>query len=272
MKPFMRGILMMALAVFALGIFASAQQQKVPAKPAAASTPATPAATPAQAPEKKAEEAKPAEGGETAKQAKEDAELKAGLKEDRKEEEDEEKQYKESASVKWVANKLGIDSPTKIYWASTILNFILTIAVLFFILKKLFNLPNAFRDRTEAIRKGMEEARKASAEAKTRLSSIEERLAKLDEEVEAMQTATETNIRVEEDRLRLAAQEEARKIEESVKTEVATASTLARRELKQFAAELAVDLAEKKISVSEANDRALVSEFSGRLQGGKGGN
>jgi F-type H+-transporting ATPase subunit b len=118
----------------------------------------------------------------------------------------------------------------------------------------------------------MEEARKASAEAKTRLSSIEERLAKLDEEIEAMQTATERDIKVEEERLRLAAQDEARKIEESVKIEVATASTLARRELKQFAAELAVDLAEKKISVSEANDRALVSEFSGRLQSGKGGN
>jgi len=265
MKPFMSGIFMLVLAIFALCVLASAQQKKTPAKPAATSTPAAPATTS----EKKAEETKPAEGGESAKSTKEDAELKAGMKEDKKVEEDEEKQYKESASVKKIGSWLGL-SPTASYWANTILNF-LVIVILFFALMK-SSLPKAFRDRTDAIRKGMEEARKASAEAKTRLGSIEERLAKLDDEIEAMQTATERNIRVEEDRLRLAAQEEARKIEESVKTEVATASTLARRELKQFAAELAVGLAEKKISVSEANDRALVSDFGGRLQGGKGGN
>jgi len=69
----------------------------------------------------------------------------------------------------------------------------------------------------------------------------------------------------------MTAQEEARKIEESVKSEVETAATLARRELKKFAAELAVGLAEKKIQVSENADRALVAEFASRLDGGKGG-
>ena|SRR5579859_1648939 len=221
---------------------------------------------------KKADTTTPAEGGKAAETSagKKEPTAEGEKKEEKKEEEDEEKQFKESASVKWLASKLGIESPTTAYWGSTWLNF-LVIAILFFALLK-SNLPKAFRDRTDAIRKGMEEAKKASAEAKTRLSGIEERLAKLDAEIADMQAKTEKDIRTEEDRLKLAAGEEARRIEESVKQELATATTLARRELKQFAAELAVGLAEKKIKVTDVQDRALVNDFSSRMDSGKGGN
>jgi F-type H+-transporting ATPase subunit b len=262
MKTFMRSLMIISFLLCSLSIVAAAQEKK-----AAAPASTEPAKSSSTTPEKSAE-AKPAEGGEKSAATKEDAELKAGLKEDKKEEEDEEKQFKESASVKWLGAKLGL-SPTNAYWVSTLLNFAVITFLAFILLKS--NLPKAFRDRTDAIRKGMEEASKASAEAKQRLGSIEERLAKLDSEIAEMQAATERDIRTEEDRLKMTAQEEARKIEESVKGEIETASTLARRELKQFAAELAVGLAEKKIQVSENADRALVAEFAARLDGGKGG-
>ena len=258
MKKLLRPLIMCTLALFILGVIASAQGKKAPAS----TEPTKPAAT---TPVKSAESTL-AEGGEKSVAGNEDE--KAGSKEDKKEEEDEEKQFKESASVKWLGSKLGL-SPTNAYWLSTLLNFAVIAFLAFILLKS--NLPKAFLDRTNAIRKGMEEASKASAEAKQRLGSIEERLAKLDSEIAEMQANTERDIRTDEERMKMAAQEEARKIEESLKSEVETASTLARRELKQFAAELAVGLAEKKIQVSENADRALVAEFASRLDGGKGG-
>src|SRR5579872_6169858 len=243
----MRILTTLILACFLLAMTALAQEKKVSATPPSKEPAKAVSSSEKTVEPAKSAETKPAESGEKTAAAKQDADLKAGLKEDKKEEEDEEKQFKESASVKWLAKFLGMSSPTTAYWLSTLINFF-AIAFLAFVLLK-SNLPKAFRDRTDAIRKGMEEARKASTEAKTRLSGIEERLARLDAEIAGMQASTEKDIRAEEDRLKLAAAEESRKIEENVKTEIAAASTLARRELKQYAAELAVGLAEKKIKV-----------------------
>jgi|GEM_PF-4028454 len=260
MKTSLRSLMMISFAICSLWMMASAQTKKAP-------TPAStePAKASSTTPDKSSD-AKPAEDGDKPAVVRE--EEKTGGKEEKKEEEDEEKQFKESASVKWLGSKLGL-SPTNAYWASTLLNFAVIALLAFMLLKS--NLPKAFRDRTDAIRKGMEEASKASAEAKQRLGSIEERLTKLDSEIAEMQAGTERDIRTDEERLKMTAQEEARKIEESVKGEIETAAALARRELKQFAAELAVGLAEKKIQVTENADRALVAEFASRLDSGKGG-
>ena len=48
------------------------------------------------------------------------------------------------------------------------------------------------------------------------------------------------------------------------------AANSARRDLKAYAAELAVDLAEKKIKVAKDTDQSLVREFTANL--GKDGN
>ena len=47
--------------------------------------------------------------------------------------------------------------------------------------------------------------------------------------------------------------------------EIASAAGSARRELRNYAAELAVSLAEKKIKVDSATDRELVRDFVGQL-------
>ena len=62
-----------------------------------------------------------------------------------------------------------------------------------------------------------------------------------------------------------ATEEEKRKIVQSAEQEIAAASNAARRDLKQYTAELAVSLAEKKIAVNEATDKILVGDFSARL-------
>ena len=62
-----------------------------------------------------------------------------------------------------------------------------------------------------------------------------------------------------------AAQEDARKVVASAEQEIAAAVKAARRELTAHAADLAVDLAQKKIRVDAATDQALVRSFSAQL-------
>jgi F0F1-type ATP synthase membrane subunit b/b' len=56
----------------------------------------------------------------------------------------------------------------------------------------------------------------------------------------------------------------------SAEQEISMAANAARRDLKTYASELAIDLAEKKIRVEKDADQALVREFTARL--GKDGN
>lgn len=122
-----------------------------------------------------------------------------------------------------------------------------------------------FRDRTAAIQKGIREAQAASAEAARRLSDIEVRLAKLDTEVAEIRSSAENEAAAEEQRILQAAEEDKRKILAAVETEVGAIARNARRELKTYAATLAVDLAARKIKVDDTTDQALLREFVGQL-------
>lgn len=184
----------------------------------------------------------------------------AGAKQEAKE--DEEAQFKQSPSVKWLAKVTGL-SPEAAYWASLVLNFALVAALLVVFLKS--PMATFFRERTAGIQKSMEEARRASEEAGRRLAEIEARLAKLDTETAAMRAAADHEAGKDEAAARVAAEQAKAKIVEGAEQEIAAAARLARGELKSYAAELAVSLAEKKIEVSAATDRALVREFVDQL-------
>lgn len=224
---------------------ASAQSQPQQAKP---SEPASAAASPQSgAPGEAKGEAKPGAG--------------QGAKHETKEE-DEEAQFRQSPSVKWLAKITGL-SPSAAYWASVVLNFVIVGVVLVVFLKS--PMANFFRERTVGIRKSMEEARRSSEEASRRLSEIEARLAKLDAETAEMRAAADREAGKEEEAARTAAEEAKTKIVHGAQQEIAAAARLARGELKSYAAELAVSLAEKKIQVNAATDRALVQEFVDHL-------
>jgi F-type H+-transporting ATPase subunit b len=209
--------------------------------------------TPAPESEKKVEASK--ETG-TKTEAKEAGENKA------EGEKDEEAQFKESASVKKLAGWLGL-TVTQAFWLSTLLNFAVIAGLIIFAMKS--GLPKMFRERTAAIQKGIEEARKASAESAAKLQDIESRLAKLDQDIASMKIQAEQDADAEDKRLRAATDEEKKKIIASSEQEITAASNVARRELKQYAAELAIALAEKRISVDEAADKNLVREFAAQL-------
>jgi F-type H+-transporting ATPase subunit b len=176
--------------------------------------------------------------------------------------EDETAEFKHSASVKFLAKHTGL-SLEHAYWLSVLLNFAIVAGLIFWLSKK--HLPGMFRNRTASIQKAMEEARKASDEANRRLADIEARLSRLGEEIGGMRTAAEQKAAAEEARIKAAAQEDARKIVESAEQEIAAAAKAARRELKVYAADLAVSLASKQIKVGAATDQALVREFAQQL-------
>ncbi len=177
-------------------------------------------------------------------------------------EKEENTQFKYSKSVVWMGHLMGL-SPRASYLVYWFLNFVLV--VLFFVFLFRSSVPKMFRDRTAAIQKGIREAQAASAEATRRLSDIEVRLAKLDTEVAEIRSSAEHEAAAEEQRILQAAEEDKRKILESVETEVGAIARNARRELKTYAATLAVDLASRKIKVDDATDQALLREFVGQL-------
>ena len=67
-----------------------------------------------------------------------------------------------------------------------------------------------------------------------------------------------------------AAEEDARKIVESAEQEIAAAAKSARRELKAFAADLAVSLAKRQIHVDTSTDQALLRSFAQQLSANGG--
>ena len=173
--------------------------------------------------------------------------------------EDETTPFKHSASVKLLAKITGL-SLDSAYWLAVVLNFAIVAGVIVWFSKK--NLPAMFRSRTATIQKSLEEARTASADANRRLAEIESRLKHLGEEIGQMQATAETSASAEEERIKAASEQDARRIVESAQQEIAAAARAARRELTAHAADLAVTLASKQIRVDASTDQALVRRFA----------
>jgi F-type H+-transporting ATPase subunit b len=179
--------------------------------------------------------------------------------------EDDSDQFKHSPSVQWISSVTGL-SIERSYQLCVALNFAVVAIILFWALRK--SLPVAFRKRTDMIQHAMAEARKASEDANRRLSDIEARLSKLDVEIGQMRSAAENESAEEEKNIKAVAEEDARKVVESAEMEIAAAAKAARRELKSYAADLAVALAEKQIHVDPNTDHALVTSFAQQLGNG----
>jgi F-type H+-transporting ATPase subunit b len=175
---------------------------------------------------------------------------------------DETVQFKHSASVKLLSKVTGL-SLDGAYWLAVGINFAIVVGVIAWASKK--NLPAVFRNRTATIQKSLEEARRASAEANQRLSNIESRLGRLDQEIAQMRAVGEKEAAAEEERIRAATAEDARRILESAQQEIAAAAKAARRELTAFTADLAVSLAAKQIKVDNSTDRVLVRRFASQI-------
>jgi F-type H+-transporting ATPase subunit b len=172
-----------------------------------------------------------------------------------------------SPAVNFLARHTGLSNDV-VYWICIGLNFAVIFIGIAWLMRK--NLPGYFSGRTSTIQKGIEEARKASEDARQRLNEVEGRLSRLDTEIASMRREADENAKAEEQRILAAGEEERRRIVASSEQEIEMTANAARRELKSYVSELAIELAEKKIRVSKDTDEALVRSFTAQM--GKDGN
>jgi F-type H+-transporting ATPase subunit b len=170
--------------------------------------------------------------------------------------------YKHSASVRLLGKWLHLDEET----ASKVfeyLNFaILAGAVLFYLLK---NLPKTFRANREEIQHQLVDARTATEQAQERLAAIEQRLRKLDQEIAAISKQAEEDSVADEARIKASMESERLRIIDSATKDIAAAGSAAQRDLRRFAASLAIDRATQRLVVTEDDDRSLMQEFTQKL-------
>jgi F-type H+-transporting ATPase subunit b len=189
--------------------------------------------------------------------------------------EDENAQFRNSGSVQWLAKKLNT-STENAFIISVIINFVLLLVVVYIIFGKkgLMDffpaIPAGARARREGIRSRLQTAQRESEEAQRRLRDIEAKLSQLGAEINNLNAQAEKQSADEEARLKAAIEEERQRIVTSAQQEIAAAGSSAQRELRTYAAELALDLAAKKIKIDAATDEALLRDFADQL--GRNGN
>jgi F-type H+-transporting ATPase subunit b len=192
----------------------------------------------------------------------------AAVPEKRQEERDESYEFSHSPAVRKFGSMLGLNTE-QAATAFEIFNFLLLAVGVGFVLLK--TLPKTFHERSTAIQKQLVDARTATEEANARLNSVEARLSRLGEQISGMRTQAEADSVRDERRIRASVEEEKAKILAAAEAEIQTATATARREIQQFAAELAIEQAARKLIVTAETDRLLVENFARQLTGEPGG-
>jgi F-type H+-transporting ATPase subunit b len=137
------------------------------------------------------------------------------------------------------------------------INFLILFGGLTFLLAKPIR---AFLDsRVAEVRRSMDEASAARAAAEERLSSIRRRLSQLAEEAQKIRALGQAEGQKEKSGILEAAAREAEKVRQMTGEEIEARVQAARRELREFAAELAVSLARTRI------ERRLTPDLHARL-------
>jgi F-type H+-transporting ATPase subunit b len=135
-------------------------------------------------------------------------------------------------------------------------------------------LPKFLRNRAAKVLNDIESARKVTEDANSRLSAIEAKLAGLGDEIAKFRAEVESESLQDEARIKATLEEESTRIVTAAEQEIGVAAAQARRELRHFAADLAIDQAAKQLVLTPETDRALIAEFVGGVAGngsGKGG-
>ncbi len=124
-------------------------------------------------------------------------------------------------------------------------------------------MPKVIRKRSETLKHDLEIARKTTADANARLSAVEAKLSKLDSEIAAIRAQVEDESKQDEQRIKASIGEESGRIVAAAEQEIAVAASQAKRELRHFAADLAIEQAARQLVLTPETDRALIAEFVG---------
>jgi F-type H+-transporting ATPase subunit b len=140
-------------------------------------------------------------------------------------------------------------------------NFVLLAAGLGYLIGK--NAGPFFASRSAAIRKDLEESLRQRSEAEARAADVDRRLAALDSDIAALRVESQRELAVGEERMTRQSAEYMAKIQAQAEQEIASAGKYARADLKRYAAELAIGLAEQKIRarMTDSSQDAMVESF-----------
>ncbi len=172
--------------------------------------------------------------------------------------------YRHSSTVQVLARALHVPTERAAQLFEDFNSGLLLLIIAYFLAKYL---PAAFRARREKISRDLVDARSATEMANQRLQAVEARLASLDTEIESIRKQAAHDSAGDQRRIEDSLEAERARIVRSAEQEIAAAQAAAQRELKQFAASLAVDRAMSRIELSTDQDRALIHEFTDGLAG-----
>ena len=128
----------------------------------------------------------------------------------------------------------------------------------------------ALRARSEGIKRDLQRAREERDQAVAKLAEVEARFEKLDAQVAAVKEKARAEADAEKARLRAATESEIAKMREQATREIESAGKAARHELRRFAAEESVRLAEEILEkeIRPEDDARLTSLSVNQLGGG----
>ncbi len=134
-------------------------------------------------------------------------------------------------------------------------------------------LPKAFAERTASIQKDITEAQAIKKDAEARAAKVEAQVKSLGADIEKFRAESAKEMAHEGDRIRQETAAHIARIEAQAGNEIESAGKIARRELRQFSAELALKLAEDRVraKLDSGGEAALVDGFVAELgrQGSK---
>ncbi len=157
-------------------------------------------------------------------------------------------------------------------WLPTIarwVNLLLFVGILYYLLRR--PISGALAARRENIRRDLTKAQEERDAAHAKLVEVEARLALLNTEVAAIRAQSEREAATERERLTRATEEETRKLREQAQREIEGAAKIAKHDLRRFAAEQSVTLAEEIIrrNIRPEDDARLVQTYVQELGGAK---
>jgi F-type H+-transporting ATPase subunit b len=188
--------------------------------------------------------------------------------EHKEESESQEEQFLHSPVVQKLAGILHLPVETTANICRFINFALLALSILYFVFKLV---PKYFRSRKDAIQKQLVDARSATEVANERLKGVEERLSRLDQDIDAIRKQVEQDASQDETRIKASLEEERVRIVDSAGHEIEAAAAAAQRELKRFAAELAINRAAGQLQLTPETDRKLVKNFASSLGNSKDG-
>jgi F-type H+-transporting ATPase subunit b len=124
-------------------------------------------------------------------------------------------------------------------------------------------LPGFFHSRTSSIQEGIAEAQKVKADAERRAAEVDKRVSALGADIENFRAQSRAEMEKEGGRIRQETAATIQKLEQQAQVEIESAGKTARRELKAYAANLALDLAEQRVRarLDAGTEDGLVENF-----------